>query len=218
MTTIVVVWWKVWGCITAGEATLFKRWPTVGTAHSHLHATIEIVTEHDLRVDDIAQIRVFVGDYHQLMCTPLAARRAPTTLVDARFSLPYLVAVAARERDVRLKDFTETALRDPVVLSLAARVIPVPDSSLDWTLVMPPGRVEIITRDGQRFEKTGIGVPGSEAAPLTWHQLAGKFEDCMAASTRPLSVARQQEVLASVNRLEEIGDVAALLRIVAGDG
>ena len=202
----------------AGEATLFKRWPTVGTAHSHLHATIEIVTEHDLRVDDIAQIRVFAGDYHQLMCTPLAARRAPTTLVDARFSLPYLVAVAARERDVRLKDFTETALRDPVVLSLAARVIPVPDSSLDWTLVMPPGRVEIITRDGQRFEKTGIGVPGSEAAPLTWHQLAGKFEDCMAASTRPLSVARQQEVLASVNRLEEIGDVAVLLRIVAGDG
>ena len=31
-----------------GGLTLYKRWPAVGTAHSHIHATIELVTEHDL--------------------------------------------------------------------------------------------------------------------------------------------------------------------------
>jgi 2-methylcitrate dehydratase PrpD len=87
-----------------GDLTLYKRWPTVGTAHSHIHATIEIVNKHDLRLEDVEAIRVFVGDYHQLMCEPLESRRAPATLVDAKFSLPYLVACAVANRDVRLSD------------------------------------------------------------------------------------------------------------------
>ena len=31
-----------------GATTLYKLWPSVGTSHSHIHATIGIVTEHDL--------------------------------------------------------------------------------------------------------------------------------------------------------------------------
>ena len=189
----------------------------MGTAHSHLHATIGIVDQRDLRLQDIAELRVFVGDYHQLMCSPLEARRAPTTLVDARFSLPYLVAVAAKQRDVRLADFTTAALRDPSVLAAAARVIPIADSSLDWNLVMPPGRVEIVTHDGRRFDKTGIDVPGSDTAPMTWQQLEDKFQDCMAASLRPLSIARQNDVMSSVSSLEDVDNVSTLLQMLAAD-
>ena len=31
-----------------GSGTLYKRWPCVGTAHSHMKAAIDIVTENDL--------------------------------------------------------------------------------------------------------------------------------------------------------------------------
>ena len=51
-------------------------------------------------MDHIAEIRVFVGDYHSLMCSPLDLRRAPQTLMDARFSLPFLVAAAAVRRQL----------------------------------------------------------------------------------------------------------------------
>ena len=67
-----------------GSGTLYKRWPCVGTAHSHMKAAIDIVTENNLALGDIAEIRLHVGDYHDLMCQPLPERRAPATLADAK--------------------------------------------------------------------------------------------------------------------------------------
>jgi 2-methylcitrate dehydratase PrpD len=77
-----------------GSGTLYKRWPCVGTAHSHMKAAIDIVSENNLDLADIKSISLHVGDYHDLMCQPLAERRAPATLADAKFSLPFLVSIA----------------------------------------------------------------------------------------------------------------------------
>lgn len=195
-----------------GGQTLYKRWPTVGTAHSHIHATIGIVAEHGLALDDIAEIRVHVGDYHRLMCEPLAARRAPATLVDAKFSLPYLMAVAAAHRDVRLRDFTAEAIARPEILDAAQRVVPVVDNSLDWKLDLPPGRVEIVTRDGRRFERTGNRVPGSIDAPLSWDALAAKFADCASAAFAPPPAATVDHVITSARTLESTLDATRLMR------
>jgi 2-methylcitrate dehydratase PrpD len=88
-----------------GGGTLYKRWPCVGTAHSHMKAAIDIVTDNRLRPPDIAEIRLHVGDYHDLMCQPLAERRAPATLADAKFSLPFLVSVAIVRGGMSVSDF-----------------------------------------------------------------------------------------------------------------
>src|SRR5258706_5465074 len=42
-----------------GGTTLYKPWPAVGPAHSHIHATIQFVTRHDLKAEDIKEIRVY---------------------------------------------------------------------------------------------------------------------------------------------------------------
>ena len=66
----------------AGVDTLYKVWPTVGTSHSHIHATIEIVTDHQLCGSTTSRRSgCSSGDYHELMCTPLDTRREPA---DAR--------------------------------------------------------------------------------------------------------------------------------------
>lgn len=198
-----------------GEHTLYKRWPTVGTAHSHIHATIGIVGEHGLSGDDIAEIRVHVGDYHRIMCEPLDSRRAPATLVDAKFSLPYLVAVAATHGDVRLRDFTAQAIVRPEILALSRRVVPVVDSSLDWKLELPPGRVEIVTSDGRHFVRTGTGVPGSVEAPMSWDMLAAKFSDCASAAFAPPPAAIVERVVATARALESVSDATELIRALS---
>ena len=38
-----------------GAGTLYKLWPSVGTSHSHIHATIELMAEHHLTPEDIAR-------------------------------------------------------------------------------------------------------------------------------------------------------------------
>lgn len=195
-----------------GGLTLYKRWPAVGTAHSHMHATIGLVQENDIKPADIAGIDVYVGDYHQLMCDPIEARRAPKTLVDAKFSLPYLVAVCAVYRDLNLKHFTLEALADAQVLEVARKITPIPDSSLDWRLELPPGRVAIRTASGARFEKVGLRVPGNPDAPMTWDQILAKFADCAAHARTPLSAARIASLGQIAQNLENETDATLLLR------
>ena len=198
-----------------GGLTLYKRWPAVGTAHSHIHATIGIMTAHSLDAADIAEIRAYVGDYHRLMSEPLEARRAPTTLVDARFSLPFLVAVASVRRDVSLNDFTEAGLKDPRVLAAARKVVPIDDATLDWKLELPPGRVEIVLRDGRRFERVGTGVPGSVEAPMTWEDIVRKFLECASFAPEPFPSERVAAVHRTVDRLESVADATEILRALS---
>ena len=97
-----------------GDTMLYKPWPVVGVAHTYIHATLELMKKHCLVANDIEQIRAYVGDYHQRMCTPLETRRSPTTAVDAKFSLPFCLAIAATKGDVGITDFAPRALKDPV--------------------------------------------------------------------------------------------------------
>lgn len=200
-----------------GGYTLYKRWPAVGTAHSHMHAAIELVIENDLRLADIAEIRVYVGDYHELMCTPLPARRAPATPVDAKFSLPFLVATAVVRRDVSFSDLTVGSLGDPDVLAAARLVVPIVDRNLDWKLELPPGRVEIVTRDGRKLERVGTKVPGNPEAPMSWSDLSRKFGECAAAAASPLSAGTIEEVSRLVQHLEDVDDVSKVLRLLEHD-
>ncbi|MFJ5698667.1 MmgE/PrpD family protein [Arthrobacter sp. NPDC093139] len=198
-----------------GSGTLYKLWPTVGTAHSHIHATIELLNENRLQLDKVKEIRLYVGDYHDLMCRPLEARRAPATLVDAKFSLPFLVAVAAVHRGVQVSHFTKEALEDPRVLAVAQKIVPVADASLDWKLELPPGRVEIEMTDGRRFHKVGTGVPGNSEAPLSWEAIGQKFRDCAAVSVRRPASDQLSAVERLTRNLESVPDAVELVRALA---
>ena len=197
-----------------GSTTLYKLWPSVGTSHSHISATIGVVVDHDIAAEDITEIRVHVGDYHELMCKPLAVRQAPTTLVDAKFSLPFLVAVAAVWRAVRISDFSAAGLRSPQVLAMAQKVVPVADASLNWELDLPPGRVEIVLRDGRTITRTGDRVPGNPEAPLSWEDLARKFADCASTAASVTVGGRIHELLDAARDLENVTDVSELVRLL----
>ena len=198
-----------------GSGTLYKRWPCVGTAHSHMKAAIDIVSAHDLTVADIAEIRLHVGDYHDLMCQPLAERSAPATLADAKFSLPFLVAVAVVRRGMSVTDFTAAGLADPEILAAARKITLVPDPSLNWTLDLPPGRVEILAKDGRRWLTEGQRVPGNADAPLTWDDIRAKFRECAAVSVNPLSPDRLAHAEDMARNLETLDDATDLIRCLA---
>jgi 2-methylcitrate dehydratase PrpD len=195
-----------------GAVTLYKLWPSVGTAHSHIHATIELMAEHDLTPESIQELRVFVGDYHNLMCTPRDVRQAPQTLVDAKFSLPFLVALAAVHGSVSVTHVTESGLPEGRVRAVAAKVVPVEDSALDWKLELPPGRVEVTTVDGRCFTRVGDNYPGSATAPTSWDALSAKFRDCAAVAALEPSSEQVESLIAMVRDLENVSDVAGIPR------
>jgi 2-methylcitrate dehydratase PrpD len=90
----------------------------------------------------------------------------------------------------------------------------VDDASLDWKRELPPGRVEIVLRDGRRFERVGRAVPGSAEAPMSWDDVVRKFVDC--ASFAPVKRTHEQIDLVhrTVQRLESVDDATSVLRML----
>jgi 2-methylcitrate dehydratase PrpD len=135
--------------------------------------------------------------------------------VEAKFSLPYLVAVAAARGGMQLADFTTEALSDPQVMAMARKVVPVDDPSLDWKRELPPGRVEIVLQDGRRFERVGRGVPGSAESPMTWDDVVRKFVECASFAPAERSQEQIETVHRTVQRLEGVEDATSVLRMLS---
>ena len=198
-----------------GSLTLYKRWPCVGTAHSHMKAAIDIVSDNGLDSADIAEIKLHVGDYHDLMCQPLEERRAPSTLADAKFSLPFLVAVAIVRRGMSVTDFSAAGLADAEVLEVGRKISLVADPALDWKLDLPPGRVEIVARDGRSWVEQGKGVPGNADNPMSWADVCAKFRECASISINPVSDDKIAHAQALAYALDDLPDAAQLIRALA---
>jgi 2-methylcitrate dehydratase PrpD len=198
-----------------GSGTLYKRWPCVGTAHSHMKAAIDIVTENNLDLEQIAEIRLHVGDYHDLMCQPLDERRSPATLADAKFSLPFLVSVAIVRRGMSVTDFSATGLQDSRIFAVGRLVTLVQDPALDWKVELPAGRVEIRTRDGRSWMREGCAVPGNADNPMSWDDISAKFRECAAESVRAISIDKITRATELAQDLDHAADATEIMRLLS---
>src|SRR5690606_27284458 len=70
----------------------------------------------------IASIELVGSRINRMLAEPRAQKQRPATAIDAKFSLPFTVAVALQRGTVTLDDFTAEALQDEATLELAARV------------------------------------------------------------------------------------------------
>jgi len=155
----------------------------------------------------------------QLLCEPLAERQNPKTAMDAKWSIPFSVAVAALRGKVKIADFTPAGFQDPEVLRLARRVKPRFDAGLvpagrGWTGI-PPGIVEIRTIAGERHRCRVDVALGYGSNPMTREHHVEKFRDCASYSAKPLSDAEVDTVIGLVDRLEELDDVADIVRMLS---
>jgi 2-methylcitrate dehydratase PrpD len=114
-----------------------------------------------------------------------------------------------------LADFGADSLKDPQVLAVAQKVVPIDDPSLDWKRELPPGRVEIVMTDGRRFERVGRNVPGSVEAPMSWDELVDKFLECASVAPVQRTPGELRAVCDMVQSLETVSDATLVMRALA---
>ena len=54
------------------------------------------------------------GETQRMLIEPMSRKRAPTTAIDAKFSLPFTVATALLHPDVTLEAFEPESLAEPM--------------------------------------------------------------------------------------------------------
>lgn len=187
----------------------FKRHPCCASTHPAIDALLQIMTEHGLEAGDIAAIRSWTHP-RRLRHTN---RPAPKTGLDAKFSVQYVLARAARDGAVRLDHFDDAAIRDAKTSRLMARIeaAPHPEARMDTTEHFFAD-VRVTTHDGRSFSAHVDRPLGRDRAhPLPPGSLDAKFRDCAAMALEPEHI---EELAEQLSILEQIGDLSRLSRLL----
>ena len=199
----------------SGGEILYKPWPSCGASHGFIHATLELMKENNLKAGDIKEFRVHVGDFQKQLCEPIESRRRPATPADAKFSIPYCIAVAATKGAVKLTDFFGDSLKDPSVWATAEKIIPVVDEGFNWNGMLPKGRLDITTNDGRTFSRVGENVPGDVECPMDWDYLNSKFMESAALAAVPASKENLTKARDMIRNLDTLSDATEVLRVLS---
>jgi 2-methylcitrate dehydratase PrpD len=145
-----------------------------------------------------------------MLAEPPARKRAPHTAIDAKFSLPWTIALALVRGEVTLESFDAASLADPALRSLASRV----EFHLrpDWERSRATSGTLTLQLSGEgRLHHSVDDALGSPARPLEEAGLVAKFLDCLARSSRPATTAQASPLATRILDLENLPDARTLL-------
>ena len=109
------------GTKTIGKPTALERFglkvkihPCCASVHTAVDALVDLMNEHDLRVDDIKSVETVVNkvSYDNLMFDD------PKTEMEARFSMHYSIAVALLRKRLVLADFESSVIENSEIRAL----------------------------------------------------------------------------------------------------
>lgn len=144
-----------------------------------------------------------------MLCEPAERKRAPHNVIDAKFSLPFTVALALTRDQVSLDSFSPEALADAELHALGARCRFVVTPQFKGNAA--GGAVRITLKSGRELTQAVREARGGPNRPLTRQQLEQKFIDCVAHAHLPIPAEPALQLVQRLNRLEEIDDVGVLL-------
>ena len=172
--------------------------------HYALDALGRIVRAHPFAPEDVEQVTVTSIPFGERMAEP-----APSTMLAAKFSIPYAVAAALVLGRTDLAAFDDAAVADPRIRRLAARVeiTSDPDMNPRGPDDYPTAVVTLALRDGRTFTESTTVVRGDAAAPADLGEIVEKFETLAAPV---LGAAGARAVVEAVDRLDELKDVREL--------
>jgi 2-methylcitrate dehydratase PrpD len=127
--------------------------------------------------DAIREITCEVGEgtVHRLW-EPLAVKHAPQTPYAAKFSTPFCMAVGFFDKRAGFEQFTESRIRDPKVLELAAKIRYEIDPDNPYPKNFT-GHLRATLKDGSVIEERQPHMRGGVHDPVPAEELQAKFAD-----------------------------------------
>lgn len=195
----------------AGAEVSFKPWPSCRGSHTAIDAALTLRSEAQLEVAQIQRVIVCNGPgEHAMLAAPVDRKRQPATVVEAQFSIPWVVASALQDGTVGLAHLRLDALQNKDILQLAAKIETVQDDSLARPGGGPGGaRVEVLLRNGQTQSRRSDTPPGGPDRPIGDDQLRAKVLDCLAVGG--IGRERADRLTDDLDTIENLSDVTVLL-------
>jgi 2-methylcitrate dehydratase PrpD len=197
------------GTVFEGAKVSFKPWPSCRGTHAFVEAALSLRAENRIRVDEIGRIDVTVSPFFAVLCNPPEQKRRPKTAIDAKFSIPFTVAIALGQGDVGLQDFSQDRLRDPLIHSIADRVNYRVETA--WPFEQSTrGELGLSLADGRVLKREIIDPLGHPSHPMDGGASRRKFDNCLASARRPLDTTAIRRLAERIERIEGVSDMRDL--------
>ncbi len=193
----------------------YKAFPTEALTHQPITAVLELVREHGIDPRAVREVLVETTTRGaDILSDPEKYR--PTTKETADHSLPYCIAVALAKGSVLPSDFTDEALRDPLVGELLGKIKVVKNAEID--ALFPKVKRAIVTialADGRRLRRVEDYAKGEPERPLTDAELFAKFR---ANAGTALPERQREELIEATMTLEKVGNIRDYVRLLVRGG
>ncbi len=167
----------------------FKRYACCRVCFEGIEGIQQILDSHHLHYQDVEKIIVTMNP----MRTWMVGNEDPKDIYEAKFSLPFCMALMAVKGNASLLQFTEENLHHPVVKEVMGKVKLLSDTDMP-----KKARVEVICKDGARFTVEPL------CRSLSLEEVREKFIRNMTPLLRQRHI---QEILSFNENLEKIEDM-----------
>jgi 2-methylcitrate dehydratase PrpD len=189
------------------EQNYFKLHACCRFNHFALDAVLALRRAHAFDADDVVRLRVTTIPFGARMTDP-----QPTSVLAAKFSIPYAVAAALVLDRTDRAAFEPPALGDPRIRELARRIEVCTDPRMSPRRTdYPTAHVRIALRDGRMLEDTTTVARGDAANPVDPEELVAKFLGLAAPVLGTTRARRVVEGAHAVETLKNVRELTALL-------
>ncbi len=176
-----------------------KAFPTEALTHTHLSATLKVVTENNISYDQIESVTITtIARACDILFDPHKYR--PESRETADHSLPYCVAAALVDHKVTTQSFSEEKLKDERIWQVIDKIKG--EASEEFEKMFPakqPSKVVVKTIDGKEYSEYLEYPKGDPREPMTMEDLTAKFNGLAAGL---LDEQRQEEVKETIFNCE----------------
>ncbi|MCE1187759.1 MAG: MmgE/PrpD family protein [Ignavibacteria bacterium] len=168
-----------------------KAFPTEALTHTHITATLKVVTKNNISYDQIDSVTITtIARACDILFDP--HKYHPESRETADHSLPYCIAAALVDHKITTASFSDEKINDPRIKEVIMKIKG--EASFEFEQMFPakqPSKVVIRTKDGREFSEYLEYPKGDPREPMTMEDLENKFN---ALSESVLSPDRQEAI------------------------
>jgi 2-methylcitrate dehydratase PrpD len=191
-----------------------KPFPAGRATHGGIEGVMALQAEHGFAADDVDRV--------QIIAPPLIVRLVGRPLLPGataaygRLCMGYVVARVLQSGTLALADFRGAAMADPKTHALAALIETRSNDNPDPNALAPQA-VVVHLKNGTALHWHCAAMLANPARPLTHEEHIRKFHGCCEYAAQPLAADAPAALVAAMDGLAAMPDIAALTRLAAGE-
>src|ERR671918_54341 len=202
---------KTWSIVEPGVS--IKPYPCGVLTHPTIDLMLKLVTEHDVKPDDIEAVKIYAGtNILKPIRYPIAANH-----LQAKFSLPAALAMIALVRKAGKREFSDKFVGSAAMQSMQKRITTELDPEIEkMAFDKMRSRIVIRLKNGRQLQGwADERYRGGPENPLSDRDLEAKVRSCC---ENVLNEAARSTLIAAAWSVVQLSDASALMKIINGVG